>query len=496
MVSLKSLLRVIFTLGLLSSLALLIYLISTPSEGQNAVWLGFSRNRLIINGMAGLFVLGFSWLTLRVWRKPTSAMFSAQAETWLLQPTRYTLAIITSLLVFFIGSLSLVFTDLAHDEPFSGYLIGLLPLMVWLTFLGLVFTFSLVVWRFGWHVIGIGVFVVPLVISLVGVRVHLDLWKLSGEKRNSDIFNTYKDGYRLFEGENPYIRVLGSDMLHNEDYPTYFPLFYLLSTIIHILGIQQFANWLAFWRFVFLLVNISIGLLLYGILYKRGLKALALFAILFWLFNRWTLGLSFSADLDFLPIFLVTLSLIVFPSSYLLSGLLFGLSLSLKQIAIFLIPLYLIWAWKASPSRRVNAVVNMSTAVAFFPIVTSLPFLIWSAEGYIKSVFFSISRLADVGFNSRTLDFYYGWVGFPARIPMIAMLIVVYIMAFYYRKRVFSMSLLVMGTFAFFNPVIFNSYMAWLIPLIPLVVSETFKARTPLKWKLLDHFNRVSIETE
>ena len=74
----------------------------------------------------------------------------------------------------------------------------------------------------------------------------------------------------------------------------------------------------------------------------------------FWYFNRWVLTASQIAALDFIPIFLVVVSLGVFERHRKTSLLLFSLSLAIKQIAIFIAPLYLIWEYQREYPKAVN----------------------------------------------------------------------------------------------------------------------------------------------
>jgi len=70
-----------------------------------------------------------------------------------------------------------------------------------------------------------------------------------------------------------------------------------------------------------------------------------------------------------------------------------------------------------------------------------------------------------------------GFVGIEAKIPMLIMMALVYLIKF---RRQISMniaSLLVMIIFTDFNSVLFNQYMCWIVPLIPIALCDRQSAK-------------------
>lgn len=293
-----------------------------------------------------------------------------------------------------------------------------------------------------------------------------------------DIYYAWLEGYRINHGVNPYAFILESDMRENRGYyATYLPGFYLLSALTQRLGLETFDRWLSIWRFVFLLFNFGIAGLLFVALAERDRPVLGLFAVGLWLFNRWTLRVVAIAHLDFLPIFFLLVSLLVLEDRLYVSCVLFGVSLALKQVAVFVGPLYLIRAWQASPSRRVVRTALAALAVAAVPIATSVPFLIWHAEGFVRSVLFSVTRTAADHFHAPSLDAMLTDHGVPltgpaARLPLLVLLALVYVAAARRRLGTFTGTVLVLATFLYFNPVLFRQYMCWVVPFLPLVVLD------------------------
>jgi hypothetical protein len=98
----------------------------------------------------------------------------------------------------------------------------------------------------------------------------------------------------------------------------------------------------------------------------------------------------------------MVLSLGLFEKYRRTSLLLFGFSLAIKQIAIFLMPLYLIWEYQQSRSWQKVFVAGLWMAV--IPLLASIPFLIWNAEGFIKSIVFSATRIALDHFGAESID--------------------------------------------------------------------------------------------
>jgi uncharacterized membrane protein len=152
--------------------------------------------------------------------------------------------------------------------------------------------------------------------------------------------------------------------------------------------------------------------------------------------------------------------------------LLLSTSLALKQLAIFIVPLYLIAVWQGHERNRLRELAVAAALIASVPLATSLPFLLWDAEGFTKSIFFSATRDAMSHVNAPCLDGYFGWIGITTRLPMVLVLALTYLLAWRRVVGVQTASLLAMVTFLCFNPVLFLQYFCWAVPLVPLAVAE------------------------
>lgn len=315
-----------------------------------------------------------------------------------------------------------------------------------------------------------------LAVLVAGMAVNIRLWQT--ETKGEDIYYSWVEGGRIVSGENPYARILAGNMQENQKYATYFPLFYELSALTQWAGLRDYEPWIAFWRVIFLVFNLAIAAALFFLIYPRGQLLPAIFAASFWLFNRWTLHVSQVAHLDFIPIFLLIVSLGLFRKHRWAALFLFSLSLSIKQIGIFLAPLYLIWTWQAvaEKNNRLKQTLLAALLMASLPVVASLPFLAWNATGLAKSVLFSITRNPVDHFNVASLDGLMGWLGWPGRLPMGILLALAYALAGRHKVGPYTASLLVMATFVNFNTVLFRQYLAWIVPLIPLVMCDFWDA--------------------
>ena len=121
----------------------------------------------------------------------------------------------------------------------------------------------------------------------------------------------------------------------------------------------QYQSWIDFWHRIFLFCSIAIGLALCKFLFSKQTWTLALLAMPFWYFNRWTLSSSGSVALDFISIFLMVLSLGLFDKYRRTSLLVYSFPLSIKQIAVFLAPLFLSWKYQQTRSIRKTIIAGL-----------------------------------------------------------------------------------------------------------------------------------------
>jgi uncharacterized membrane protein len=293
-------------------------------------------------------------------------------------------------------------------------------------------------------------------------------------ERGPDIYFVWRDGTRLATGQNPYASILSGNMRENRKYPTYLPLTYLLVAGAHHVGVTEFRSWMRLWRPLVLVGHVGIAILLLVACWRAGHPVLGAFAALFWGLNRWTLYVVSVAHVDFPAILCLLASLLLFDTRRRASLLLFGLSLAFKQIAIFVTPLYLVWTWRETrpAEARLGAVARAAGWIALVPGVVSLPFLLWNAEAFLRSVLFSATRDPDSHITAVSLPAKVGLAGLPGRLPMLLLMGLVLWAAARGEVGRYLAVLLILVTFVDFNAVFYLQYMAWLVPFLVLAALD------------------------
>jgi hypothetical protein len=176
-----------------------------------------------------------------------------------------------------------------------------------------------------------------LLLMVAGLLMHISFWFTpASDLMGQDIYYIWLEGKRIIVGENPYARVVASDMRDNDKYATYFPLAYLFSALVQKLGFPEFLDWLYLWRPLSFSFHLGIVALALRYFYARGFWLLGLAAAAVLLLGRWSVYITRVHHLEFAAIFFLLLSLVLLKEKPRLSWLAFSISLGIKQIAIFL----------------------------------------------------------------------------------------------------------------------------------------------------------------
>jgi uncharacterized membrane protein len=294
------------------------------------------------------------------------------------------------------------------------------------------------------------------------------------ERPRPDMYYIWLDGSRLAAGENPYAGILTGNMRENRKYPTYLPLFYILVAGTHGLGVTEYETWLWLWRPLVIASQVGIAVLLFVVCRRAGHPVLGVFAALFWSLNRWTLYVVKVNHVDFLPILCLLGSMVLFETRRRASLLLFGLSLALKQIAVLVTPLYLIWTWRraSDPGARLRETAGAAGWIVLVPGLLSAPFLVWNAEAFVRSILFSATRDANAHVRALSFDVLLGLTGLAARLPMLLLVALVLVAAARGEIGRYLAVVLVFATFLDFNTVFFLQYMTWIVPFLVLAVLD------------------------
>jgi hypothetical protein len=287
-----------------------------------------------------------------------------------------------------------------------------------------------------------------------------------------DIYALWQDGQRLLRHENPYARILSDQSGINRKYATYLPVFYILSAGSQKI-VTNYPQFITFWRAVSFVFYVAIGVALALPFFRPGWMVWSVFVLLLWLFNRWTLKSVELVNIDFLAILPLLASLLLIDRHRRVSLLLFGLSLAIKQVGIFLVPLYLVWAWNESDGRaRLRQTLIAAMWIAIIPVLVSLPFFIWGPTAFVKSILFSVVRNDDSRIPAESLDDLLDWPRLYGKAIMLGMMALVYATAYQNRLGRWTAALMVLTVFVTFNAIWFTQYEVWPIALLPLVVLD------------------------
>jgi hypothetical protein len=372
-------------------------------------------------------------------------------------------------------------------------------------------------------------------LAAAGLLMHISFWFTpASDLMGQDIYYIWLEGKRIIAGENPYARVLASDMRANDKYATYFPLAYLFSALVQKLGLPDFLDWLYLWRPLSFSFHIGIVALTLSFFCRRGLWLFGFVAAAILLLGRWSIYITRVHHLEFAAIFFLLLSLVLLQTSVpavmlaersrsqnlpemslspsgvaegpalaprplktplreqflqarpRLSLLAFSVSLGIKQIAIFLLPLYLIYLWiNGDKDERIKDVAWGLLIILSVPVLTSLPFLIWNAEGFLKSIMFSATRLGSLHIDGApSLDVILSqdlpWlVGLKAKLLMLSLVGLIYLSFWRETISILASAALVMMVFLYFNSVLFLQYFVWPLSLTMLALVELVPPLVP-----------------
>lgn len=310
------------------------------------------------------------------------------------------------------------------------------------------------------------VLALAIAIGIATVAIH-HLWELKGFERliDSDIYNVWKEGRKLAEGINPYARIIGRSMRDNDNFPTYLPLTYLFSASLQHFEIKDFPDFLSLWRRINLASHLGLGLLTFYI-YNRQRKPLSgLIACSILLLGRWSAYIIDVQHLEFPAVLAIVAAGYQLSRRPILSALLFGASLCIKQIGIILLPCFLLALLAESTGLNTQAKWGRALRyclVAFaLPAAMSLPFLLNSPDGFVLSMLFSVSR----GTSSHGIATGSEMILLSVdhtRLVMVGLFVMGWIAQAKQRINVWFASTLTLLIFLQFSPVVFAQYYIWI----------------------------------
>lgn len=292
--------------------------------------------------------------------------------------------------------------------------------------------------------------------------------------QSSDIYHIWIDGKEIAAGKNPYSSIHGSDMQHNKKYSTYLPGFFLAEVLLIKFGVTNFEQFFPIWQAVVTILYCFIGLLIFYMVYARaGSFVLALFSAYFWLLGRWSLGTLRIWQIDFVAILFLLLACFFLFSRKNVSYLLLGCSLAVKQISIFALPIFIMNEIrnKHFTTKDIKAVFISFLWVVAVPLFVSLPFLYDDFEGFILSIFFSLTRNPG-GLKMESIDQVMNVTGLQAKVPLFCGLLAVYWLSWKEKLSVSQAVLLSFVCFVTFNSVLFKQYLPWCSAFLGLAIAD------------------------
>lgn len=284
-----------------------------------------------------------------------------------------------------------------------------------------------------------------------------------------DIEYVWRDGEAISKGENPYKKALVSEHRDNK-YSTYLPLSYIVSAGIQKLGFTTFDSWLTVVRPLVLGAQLLTALFVLFFLYSKNKLALGVVSFFVILLHRFTLYPARVYHIDFPAIMFLILGMMLISKRMKWGYVMIGISLAIKQVAVILVPIFLIWEFHQH--RSLKKTFFSLLLMMIIPVLSIVPFVISSPEGVQASLAFSTNRMAGGDFATPEIATLLSLPGSFTRIIMYALIAVTYLA--FWRKEValFGASLAILTIFLGFNPVLFFQYLAWVIPFIPLAIAE------------------------
>lgn len=326
-----------------------------------------------------------------------------------------------------------------------------------------------------------------VLLLLLARKVSLNVEKKSDFYfKKEDIYYEYEAAKQVQKGENPYLRILSSDMLENDKYATQLPHYYILLAQIRNRSDGNFSGFIENFRLVLFVSQVIGGAFIYLIFRQQNKKLIGLCGAVFYVFNVWTLNSIIYLKQDVLAISLLVaayyfLNTVKYkPISYVL----YGLSLGIKYIGIFAFPLFLIPFLDKKMSLK-KLVISLLFLVLVV-VIPATPYLLEDFNSFSRSILFSLTR------SPSDSEIIYGYSGLlvessesysetgifdklAPRIPLFVSMFLTVGLLMLRKIKTGMYVFLSLFVFSIFNPVIFPQYITWIPPfaLFPLLDGES-----------------------
>jgi len=311
------------------------------------------------------------------------------------------------------------------------------------------------------------------ILFFLAFRVYDTNKKEIGPRR--DIAVEFATGIELKEGINPYSKVkeYGYDLLRNRKYNEKLPAYYFFLLGIAASANYDFTTYISLFRWITYASAFSAAFFTFLTFKRHSHLLLGYGAATFLLFNRWTLLNLRDVKSDMIAIAFLIASMYFLSQRPKLAYLLYGLSLGIKHVGIFALPIYLM-----PLIRREIKVKRFAEYFSYTLIPTLLPslvFLVQDAKSFILSVMFSVTGAPSstnssvpFGYDDILIKFNPTGIGFLTPffylLPRLPLILFSALFFYLYVTRKLKPSFYVFGCFLFFatfNPVVLDQYFTW-----------------------------------
>ncbi len=284
-----------------------------------------------------------------------------------------------------------------------------------------------------------------------------------------DISFYLRRGNQIVQGENPYACVQENSCI---GYPAHLPGMYWFAAGWAALGFDDLSEWAMIWRPMMLAAWLGVGVVLLGYSLRRGQPGLGVAAMGLWLFNRWSLDVLRVAHTDFVGVLFLILAIICAEQWPIWAAVLLALSLSVKQLAVLIVPIFLIAMWRhyGLSWKKLALVITM---IIVIPGAITLPFLIDNPTATIQGLMNVVERPAQSvrGF-APSFDEWLDVTDWGKLLPMLGLTGMVYVAVWRKEVDLIQGTVMVMAIMMAFTSVLYNQYFVWFIPFIPLALAR------------------------
>ena len=284
-----------------------------------------------------------------------------------------------------------------------------------------------------------------------------------------DIARYHHRGTQIVAGVNPY-SCITDDSTSCIGYPSHLPGMYWFSAGLVTLGASELEDWMAMWRPVMLLAWLAVGGIIAALFFKQGRPAVAVAALGLWLFNRWSLYVLRVAHTDFVGVLFLLLTVLTTTRWPLLAAVLLGASLTVKQLAVLVVPLFLLYVWRQHGYSPVRLAV-VAGLVLLVPLIAAGPFLLDNPGATVQGWLNAATRPAQTQYQSApSLDLLLDVTDLGKSAVLLALVALVYLAAWRKSLTLAQGCLLLLAIQISFTHVLLHQYLVWLLPFIPLAL--------------------------